>query len=40
MAEIFLERKLYDEILEWKKNWSDRYALLIMEIGETMDDDR
>ena len=40
MGTTVFKRKIYNEILEWKKNWSDRYALLIMEIGETMDDDR
>ena len=29
MAETVFKRKLYDEILEWKKNRSDKYALLI-----------
>ena len=29
MAETVFKRKLYNEILEWKKNRSDKYALLI-----------
>ena len=29
MAETVFKRKIYDEILEWKKNRSDKYALLI-----------
>ena len=29
MAETVFKRKIYDEILEWKKNRSDKYTLLI-----------
>ena len=31
MAETVFKRKLYNEILEWKKNRSDKYALLLKE---------
>ncbi|MDY3795252.1 MAG: hypothetical protein SOZ81_00855 [Agathobacter sp.] len=29
MDKPFFKRKIYDEILEWKENRSDKYALLI-----------
>ena len=29
MEKPVFKRKIYDEILEWKKNRSDKYALLI-----------
>ena len=29
MAKTVFKRKIYDEMLEWKKSWSDKYALLI-----------
>lgn len=29
MAKTVFKRKIYDEILEWKQNRSDKYALLI-----------
>lgn len=29
MEKSFFRRKIYDEILEWKQNRSDKYALLI-----------
>ncbi|SMC65821.1 AAA domain-containing protein, partial [Oscillospiraceae bacterium] len=29
MKKSIFKRKIYDEILEWKKNKSDKYALMI-----------
>ncbi|MDY5807860.1 MAG: AAA family ATPase, partial [Lachnospira sp.] len=29
MAKTVFKRKIYDEILDWKENRSDKYALLI-----------
>ena len=29
MAKTVFRRKIYDEIMEWKRNRSDKYALLI-----------
>ena len=29
MTKTVFKRKIYDEILEWKENRSDKYALLI-----------
>lgn len=30
MAKTVFKRKIYDEIMEWKNNRSDKYALLII----------